>query len=388
MELAYMFSERALKCKGIGSSLFVDRSMYKAVPMMDMSVTGFYLGEAEKEKARKVAFRMLVEPDIPDGVRVRARENAVFHLRNLTATFPGALIKLMDYGIADAVHGEYNPSIAVHPDGGCEVNVRSANYMWAETGAMCCIILDWSGQVRTKNHYVRLNNEMNMVGKVPVSTDALPPPPYDSQITGFEDLRLFRWKGRLFATAMSTRHNEQIVCRQVLLEFDVGGSGRVERMVSMDYSLPGTYEKNWMPIVGHEDVLMVYKCWPFTVLKVNPETGAVTEVKKEYSALCLDGWKGGSQAIPYGDGWVFVIHENTDYPDRPRVYWHRLVWMDKSMTIRKYTEPFVFCNVGIEYCAGIARWSEGLVMSFGMKDRKSALGWVPDAALEAAWLPA
>ena len=385
MELCYMFSERALKCDPKSSGLFVDRAMYKALPMMDMSVSGFYVGGEAKEKARKMAFRMLVDPEVPESMRGQARHNVAFYLRGLADTFPGAKIRHMSYGIAEGVYGEMNPSIAVHPEGGCEINVRSANYRWAETGPMQCVILDGSGIIQTRNYYARLDGDLNVMGKTMMSTAQLPPPPFDSHITGFEDLRLFRWKGRLFATAMSTRHNEQRVCRQVLLELTEGGHAK--RVVTMEYSPPGVYEKNWMPFVDGDEVKMIYKCWPFTVLKVDPETGAVSEVKKEWPNMCLDGWKGGSQAVPYGDGWAFVVHECIDYSDKPRVYWHRLVWMDKTLTVRKFTEPFAFCSVGIEYCAGMARWSGGLMMSFGMGDRKSALGWVSDASVEAAWIP-
>jgi hypothetical protein len=217
-----------------------------------------------------------------------------------------------------------------------------------------------------------------------VSFGALPVPPYDSKIEDVEDLRLFRWKGRLFATGMSTRYNVKTTCRQVLVE--LSEKGHPKSLVPLDYSPSNVCEKNWLPVCGTEDMMVIYKCHPFTVLKIVPETGVISEVKTTNPPLNFKRWKGSSQAIPYGDGWVFVIHETVDYPDSPRVYWHRFVFMGKDMTIQKFTEPFCFTKVGVEYCAGIVEHENGVVLSFGVDDRKAGLCWIPRDALEKKWI--
>lgn len=382
-EMCFMFAERASKCR-TSSGLFVDVAAHSYMPLLEMSIAGYHAGPEYRAKAEKAAFRLLVDPIMPGNMKFRARQNAVFYLKGVQNVFAGALMAFKPIGVADGPYGECNPSVAAHPDGGLEMNVRSTNYRWSETGAMVPIVLDGSGKIITRNYYVRLNIQADVVSKVLMSTKELGEPPYESLVTGYEDLRIFRWQKRLFAVAMSKRHNKPGACRQVLME--LSDEGHAKRVMPLEYSSPGTCEKNWLPIVGTEDMLVLYRCSPTTVLKVGPETGVVSEVFKEASAMDFGSWKGSSQLVPHGDGWVFIVHENADYPDRPRVYWHRFVYMNKKFRITRFTEPFVFTKVGIEYCAGLAHHAGGLVASFGVDDRQAGMCWVPYAALESAWV--
>jgi hypothetical protein len=383
-DLSFLFSRRASECKAERCGLFIDRPSHSYLPLVDMSTSGFSINNSVvKAEGKKAAFRLLVEPGVPENLAGRIKENAIHYLQPASVVFPNSQTGLKDFGVMDGVYGENNPSILKHPSGGYEINVRSVNYKWEPQGPFKCTILDNSGKVNTKNFYVRLDDNLNVVSRVPVSLDVLPPPPYYSKITGIEDLRIFRWKGKLYAIGMSTQYNAQTVPRQVLIEMD---DGKPKKVVPLEYSLPGTCEKNWMPISGTEDMLIIYKCHPFTVLKLDPDTGTISKTKEDVPLLNFGDWKGSSQVIPYNDGWVFVIHEIACPANSPRVYWHRLVLMDKNMTIQKFTEPFCFTKVGVEYCAGIAEYRDGVVISFGVEDRRAGLCWIPKESLEKKWI--
>jgi hypothetical protein len=217
-----------------------------------------------------------------------------------------------------------------------------------------------------------------------MSVEALGRPPYDSVVDGFEDLRLFRWGGRLFATASSRRYNSRVVPRQVLLE--MSNDGVPFRVVPIEYGSPEVCEKNWMPVLGTDEMMFVYGCDPFSVISVDLETGAVREVKKKKYQMCMEGWNGGSQVVQHGDGWVFVVHERAVYPDGRRVYWHRMVYMDKSLELKMFIRPFYFSRVGIEFCAGMAHFNGCFLMSFGVDDRNAGFCMVPYGDLDAAWV--
>lgn len=385
-ELGFLFSRRASECKADGCGLFVDRASHSYLPLVEMSISGYYLNSPEaKELARKAAFFLLVAPEVPEGTLQRIKENAVYYLRGASDVFQDSQAGMVEFGVREGVYGENNPSIVKHPSGGYEINVRSVNYKWEPEGPFRCTILDNSDKVNTKNFYLRLDDSLNAVSRAPVSFDSLPPPPYDSKITGIEDLRMFRWKGRLFAIGMSTQYNKLTMPRQVLIE--MSDDGNPKRVTPLEYSAPEVCEKNWMPISGTDDMMVIYKCHPFTVLKIDPDTGSVSKVKETATSLNFGDWKGSSQAIPYNDGWVFVIHEIVGFENKPRVYWHRLVFVDRSMTIKKFTEPFCFTKVGVEYCAGIAEYRDGVVISFGVEDRKAGLCWIPKGSLEKKWIP-
>lgn len=382
-ELAIMFAERALKCKAEGAGLFVNKAMYRSLPMMELAIAGFYVNDETKARARDMAFKLLVEPEVPESVVLRARENALYYILGLQQMFPGVSLQIKDFKVADAVFGENNPSIAKHPDWGYEMTLRSVNYEWPSSGPFQAKILDGGNKFISRNYYVRMTDNLDVSLIVPMNFDNLRPP-YASLVHGMEDLRLFRWRGRLFAMGMSAEYSPNDARRQVLIELN--HVGQPIKVTPIEYSPPGTCEKNWMPVVYDEELLVIYKCHPFTILKIDPDTGAVSEFKKVENKLNFGSWRGGSQAIPYDGGWVFVIHESLNYTDKPRVYWHRLVYMSKDFKITRYTDPFCLTKIGVEYCAGLVEYRGELILSFGVDDRRSWFCLIPRKSLESRWI--
>ena len=386
-ELAFVFAERASRCRAAGSSLFVDKAAHGYQPKAEMSISGYYVGGEARAKAKGAAYELLTEPGLPQGDAWAARQNALFYLEGAAAEFPGARPGLADFGVAEGVFGENNPSLCARPDGGYEMVVRSVNYEWPASGPFKARILDGSGKVQTRNWYVRLGGDMGVESRVLMDFARLPPPPYDSVIHGVEDMRLFRWRGRLFGVGMSTRYNREGRCRQVLVEMEEGGQPK--RLVPLEYPGSAATEKNWLPFCGHdEEMLLLYRCGPTKVVRVDPETGEVSDKASSKPPADLSMWKGGSQLVPWrGGGWVFAVHETVEYEDKPRVYWHRLVHLGPDIAVRRFTEPFCFLKVGVEYCAGLAEGGDGLVASFGLEDRRAGLCWIPAGALESRWVP-
>jgi glycosyltransferase involved in cell wall biosynthesis len=381
-ELSVMFADRALKCKASGAGLFVNRDMHRSIPLMEVATSGFYVND-EKVRASEAAFRLLVEPEVPGYIAFKARENTLFYLSGIEQ-FQGARFQIKGFGVADAIFGENNPSIAKHPDWGYEMTLRSVNYEWPSSGPFQAKILDGGNKFISRNYYIRMTDDLDVSLIVPMDFDNLRPP-YESLVHGMEDLRLFRWRERLFAMGMSAEYSPNDVRRQVLIELN--HVGQPIKVTPIEYSPPGMCEKNWMPVVYDGELLVIYKCHPFTILKIDPDTGAVSEFKKSGNDLDFKSWKGGSQAIPHDNGWVFVIHESVNYSDRPRVYWHRLVYMDNRFKITKFTNPFFLTKIGVEYCAGLSEHRGELVLSFGVDDRRAGFCMIPKKSLDDHWVP-
>ena len=380
-ELCFMFAERASKCKE-EMGLFVNKENHSYAPLIDMSISGYYAGDDYREIARRTEYRLLTENNLPVHIKNMVMKNAKYHLRNLSSVCPGTMIRLENIGVSDGCFGECNPSVANHPMGGLEMIVRSTNYKY--DSSMDGVILDGSNVIKTRNFYLRLDGSANILSIKPINIDGLGEPPFVSKVTGFENLRLFRFENRLFSMATSRQYNPQDKYKQVLLELSEDGVAK--RVIPINYGLLDIHEKNWMPIVGDKEMMMIYSLFPFTIIRINMETGDVDDVKKDKYALSLETWHGGSQAIPYDDGWVFIIHESACYPDSLRVYWHRFVKMDKFMNLTHYTEPFYFTKIGIEFCAGLCHFNGGLLTSFGVDDRQAGLCFTPYGALNKAWL--
>jgi hypothetical protein len=103
------------------------------------------------------------------------------------------------------------------------------------------------------------------------------------------------------------------------------------------------------------------------------------------SPLIARGFRGGSQLVPHGDGWVCVIHEVAEDEGR-RTYEHRFVWFDAELSITGWSSPFVFQSQRqVEFAAGLAWLDAGrLVVTFGVRDEEAWLAVVNHDQLYAA----
>jgi hypothetical protein len=93
-------------------------------------------------------------------------------------------------------------------------------------------------------------------------------------------------------------------------------------------------------------------------------------------------FRGGSQVIPFGGGWLALIHEmQWRAAVRRRFYQHRLVWFDDQGVLRGVSRQFYFRAKGIEFAAGLAWHPDGkwLLISYSVADSEA---WI--ASVEAA----
>jgi hypothetical protein len=102
--------------------------------------------------------------------------------------------------------------------------------------------------------------------------------------------------------------------------------------------------------------------------------------------LRTDSFSGGSQLIPFKDGWLGIIHEAHVYTDRPwkRYYSHRFVYYDAEFRFARVSPPFFFKDKVIEFVAGLAWHPDSqesveptFIISFGFRDCEAWLARVP-----------
>jgi hypothetical protein len=124
-----------------------------------------------------------------------------------------------------------------------------------------------------------------------------------------------------------------------------------------------------MPLVQDGNVRFIYSCDPFRLID-----DQATTVSSCPTHLALDHLRGGSQAIPFESGWLAVTHE-VALVGNGRVYLHRFIWLDETLTIRKITPAFWINSRGIEFVAGLAWHPDGerLIVSYGVRDAEAWL---------------
>ena len=380
-DLSYVLARHAALIKPPKDSLFIDKPAHSYKPFFEVSLSGFYAQSGTgKLDAKQASYLLTTMKDVPRNIALINKRNIVFHIDKIESFFRGSRLFDCSFGISSGAFGEHNPSICDNKDGGFDLIVRSSNYRWKNDGPMVCEILDGSGLVKSENYLIKMDSSMNVVSKSKLDFSSVPVPPFESTVSGYEDLRVFRCNGELYAIAMSRRYNA-LYARQILIK--IGDNGIVSSVRLIDFG-QNVHEKNWIPINGMNKITFLYKCQPNKILEIE-NSGDLRIIDGGISKIEMGDWSGGSPAIRVEDGWLFVIHESVSFDNKPRVYWHRFVWMNDNFEINRYTDPFIFSKVGIEYCTGLILIGEKYLLTLGVDDRKIMFCEVPRSSLAERW---
>ena len=229
-----------------------------------------------------------------------------------------------------------------------------------------------------------------------------------ARVRGYEDCRLFWWRGRWWATATVLDRGDGLA-RMVLLDLE---GDREALLVNHDHPAGqrDRHEKNWMPLVvpglsarssttgeaTEDELYLVYSLDPTIVLHVDGATLETGEVARCRPDANLTELRGGSQVIRRRDieagarlppdRWLCIVHETVHHTSEPmhgRYYLHRLVELEgdpacggtsQGLTVSRVSWPFTLLALGVEFCAGLCHapglpgqgpGGSGYLVSFG-----------------------
>ncbi|MBR1202631.1 MULTISPECIES: FkbM family methyltransferase [unclassified Bradyrhizobium] len=355
--------------------LFVEDHVYKTGLLEEYSIAANYAGDMERRNRGFAACNYLaLNRDVADGPRELAWSNLHFYVQPANVVLPSFAPKRIDFSAPDG-YVPLNPSVTRLGDQ-ILVAQRAVNYAMTEDG------LEYrtsDGEpIKTRNFLLHLGDDLS----VRSSTEILPPsdmpPPAFPGVQGFEDMRLFAWRDALWSIACVRELTPEGWCEQVLarLQQDESRHYRLVEWRKLEPEGPKRDEKNWMPQVADGDLNFLYLCDPTRV--VNAEGKTLQEHPPRISAT---RFRGGTQLVPFDDGWLAVIHEVQWRPaERRRFYYHRFVWFNNSNRMVAVSRPFYFNRKGVEFAAGLA-WhpdQQRLLVSYSVADSES---WI--ATIEA-----
>lgn len=289
-----------------------------------------------------------------------------------------------------------NPSVAVLNDGRVVVNVRNLNYTLYHSelgrfehswGPLNYVHREDDQTLTTKNVFCELDAALNVKSHTVVETGILDSRPLWNFV-GLEDARVVTWNDRIYLTGVRRDTTTNGVGRMELSEL-VWNDGKAFEVSRSRIPAPppdNSYcEKNWMPVLGRP---YHYVKWtnPTELVRFDPASGATETVfLSEYSHLGTGDLRGGSQVIPFGGGYLAVVHEvslfNSEAGRKNAVYRHRFVLWDADFKVVEVSEKFSFMGGKIEFCCGMAELGDDLLISFGFQDNAAFLMRMPKSHL-------
>jgi len=286
-----------------------------------------------------------------------------------------------------------NPSVLVR-DGKILLNLRNVNYtlFHAEKhrfehfwGALCYIHPENDNHLRTNNFIAELDDNLDIKWYSEIDSSEFDnyTPCWD--FVGLEDIRLVEWDGKLYGLGVRRDLDEVGTGRMEAIELDIQGTTVKE--VSR-YRIPGPPPdkeycmKNCVPILDKPNHLLKW-CNPTSLMKYAPgEETVVFDTSGFYEGIDPH-LRGGSQVIPYKDGYLTLIHEThmntTERGMKDADYLHRFIYWDKNFQNMRQSKLFSFIGLRIEFCCGLAEYGDHFLITFGGTDNA---GYIVKASKE------
>jgi len=369
--VALLFAERGLPMPRPDDKLFVSDWVYEWGLKFEYAVAGYYSPDT-RSKAYRVNNSLGMDLAAPGYIREACRRNMVFYLPKLADLCPSAHHTRI---IVEAKPGfvAMNPCITSSPQKGYDVLLRTVNYRIDEQGRyMIGPKQCGDAPIETENLLLRLDENLTVTHTAPVIWDR--PPAKFPLVIGLEDMRIYwRHGGRWFlANVREQREDGQCVQYNGQLTYRIGDGGYAVVACENPVSDGTQTEKNWAPYLseGYDDKF-VYRLDTMGALTVDGVAFAKTPRSFDVSNI-----SGSSQWVRFNGGMLAIVHEAVVNPGTgKRVYQHRFAWSTPDFSFLKLSLPFVFQDVQIEFCAGLAVSPDNrhVIASYGLRDEEAWL---------------
>jgi len=291
----------------------------------------------------------------------------------------------------------FNPSVFVDDDGTVLTIIRHCQYTLYHSekrnfehqwGPLLYLNPENDISLTTKNYLAELNDNLKIKRVYEIDTKDLDKKPKWSFV-GLEDARLVKWEGRYYICGVRRDTTTNGQGRMELSEIDYP-SRPLKEVSRQRIPAPGkddTYcEKNWMPIL---DKPFHYIKWsnPVQVVKYNPEDKTTVDVCiKDFKEDVTQNARGGSQVVPYKDGYIAIQHITYLYKTpagrKDADYKHQITVYDKDWNVIRQSKIFSFMGARIEFTCGMARKGGNFLISFGVTDNAAYIMRLSETTLE------
>jgi len=335
--------------------LFVEKDVYNHLFDYENTILQYYIYPNERLNGLKLIVQYLNKYNNLDN---NVFENMDFYLNRLIddGTYN-------DLNIAPC--GDFIPSSIslLKLNNNILANVRFVNYRIQPNGTYLMSrngILDGNEKVRTRNAFMYLNNKMEKNSNLIFMPDTLDDlPNKDTHIIGLEDIRLYKNGDKIMYTATNSNHSYNDKIRILNGIYDI----KQNKFTNNKSLIPPseTYcEKNW---IGFEDKF-IYKWHPLQIgiLIDNKLEILITKDTPNF----FKHYRGSSNLFEYNNQYWIITHGIKNIT--PRKYFHQMVVLDKEFNLVKYSVPFYFDKLQIEYCIGLMIINESIYSTVSRND--------------------
>lgn len=239
----------------------------------------------------------------------------------------------------------------------------------------------------TTNYLCILNSNLDIENFNKIDTSKFDKKPL-WEFVGLEDARLIKWEDKFYICGVRRDLDTIGTGRMEMSEIDITPNG-VREVVRTRIPAPppdDSYcEKNWVPVL---DKPFHFVKWtnPTELVKVDLQEKTCETIHLGERKQLQKDLRGGSQIIPFRDGYLGVMHEtslfNSEAGRKNAIYRHRFTYWDKDFNIIKFSKEFTFLNTSIEFSCGMTKYGNDYLITFGVQDNAAYILKISDKVLE------
>ena len=367
-----LFSEVGLRQPRPADQLFVNDYVYAAGLREEFSICAYY-DERRRGAGASEANRLALDRNASPSAREQARHNLFWYLQPLKAQVPSFYPTKLPFHTPEG-WAAMNPSV-INRHGNPLILIRTVNYAITQDGRYVMRSApDAPVVIDTRNWLMRLGPNGTVASSSLIHLPELPPPEFPL-VRGFEDSRLFEWKGELWTISTVRELTREGWCEQVLSPIINADGLRYGGQVIKVLPKERRHEKNWMPWPREDgDLHFVYRLGCL----IAPNGDFVCHHDNK---LDLDHISGGTQVIEIAPKlYLALVHEARTIPGKStRYYQHRFVEFFADGSVMNVSPPFFFHDRQIEFAAGLALFGSRLMVSYGVRDEEA---WIATMDLD------
>lgn len=382
--LAYLCAKQGLLTPfPTTDQLFIESALYphgfKSILASIVHLTRY------KKEGLELANDLALSRQIPEATKKKAQESLLHYIENLPhdRLEPIQISPPLIREGSDARFLPMNATIQKTKEG-YDIICRTVNY--AQTFGFLSPLdpLDPTKTILSRNYLLKYSkdfqflSQQELVERLPLKRCAT----WTIQgwpIAGLQDCRLAQLGDEKWVACTVCDMSPYCVPQVALCKLGAQNAPaelEIERFALLKGPDPQRIEKNWLPFVKNNELFTIYSYDPFTIYKPDLQTGQCETVLRYQAEQDLSNFKGSAPPIEFEGGYLVLIHEMIETSQRN--YIHRFIYLDADFRIKTISKPFTFCNLGVEYCCGMALDESGkqLVLTISLEDRSAYLCFI------------
>ena len=244
---------------------------------------------------------------------------------------------------------------------GYKLNIRYVNYYINENGN--CI--HPGNHAITINELKNLDNNFNIIDSYIENIDDY----HKYYIIGIEDIRIYYDTNNILKF-IGTGNTDNNQIRIFTGDYCLDNNIKLSPILLTQTFKKTLYEKNWVFVNYKSKTRIIYNWFPITICDVD-ENNNLNIIGTKNMPLIFQNIRGSTCGYTYNKEIWFITHL-VSY-EKPREYYHMICVFDENMNLLRYTAPFKFEGISIEYCLSIIVENDRIIINYSTWDKTTKI---------------